>query len=133
VVFGLSAAEIERVLEAIERYCAEHRAAPLLLTDNDDFQLFRSRRVLFEFLPPRAEQQRLAPDLDWQLFTLRRLALIRRKWRPTQVVAFGRTAAEVVQRWLESPFEQTPVPALLKARSQGAELEFGAARAAEVM
>jgi hypothetical protein len=133
VVFGLSAAEIERVLEAVEGYCTEHEAAPLLLTDNDAFQLFRSRRVLFEFLPARAEQRRLAPDLDWQLFTLRRLALIRRKWRPTQVVAFGRTAAEVVQRWLESPFEQTPVPAPLKGRAQGAELGLRAARVAEVM
>ena len=132
VVFGLSAAEIERVLETVERYCAEHQA-PLLLTDNDAFHLFRTRRVLFEFLPPRSEQRRIAPDLDWQLFTLRRLALIRRKWRPARVVAFGRMAAEVVQLWLESPFEQTPVPALLKGRSQAAELEPRAALAAEVM
>jgi hypothetical protein len=111
VVFGLSEAEIERVLEVVERYCAEHEAAPLLLTDNDSFQLFRNRRVVFEFLPPRAEQQRLAPELDWRLFTLRRLALIRRKWRPVRVVPFGRRAAEVVQLWRDSPFEETPLPA----------------------
>jgi hypothetical protein len=111
VVFGLSEAEIARVLEVVERSCAEHEAAPLLLTDNDSFQLFRNRRVLFEFLPPRSEQQRLAPDLDWQLFTLRRLALIRRKWRPVRVVAFGRRAAEVVQLWRDSPFEETPLSA----------------------
>ena len=111
VVFGLSEAEIERVLEVVERYCAEHDAAPLLLTDNDSFRLFRGRRVVFEFLPPRSEQQRLAPELDWQLFTLRRLALIRRKWRPVRVVPFGRRAAEVVQLWRDSPFEETPLPA----------------------
>jgi hypothetical protein len=110
VVFGLTEAEIERVLEVVERYCAKHEAAPLLLTDNDSFQLFRNRRVLFEFLPPRSEQQRVAPDLDWQLFTLRRLALIRRKWRPVRVVPFGRRAAEVVQLWRDSPFEETPLP-----------------------
>jgi hypothetical protein len=110
VVFGLSEAEIERVLEVVEHYCAEHEAAPLLLTDNDSFQLFRKRRVLFEFLPPRSEQQRLAPELDWQLFTLRRLALIRRKWRPVRVVPFGRRAAEVVRLWRYSPFEETPLP-----------------------
>ena len=51
VVFGLSELEIERVLDTVERYCAEHEAAPLLLTDNDSFQLFRNRRVVFEFLP----------------------------------------------------------------------------------
>ena len=101
VVFGLSESEIERVLDAVERYCAEHEAAPLLLTDNNSFQLFRNRRVVFEFLPPRSEQQRLASELDWRIYTLRRLALIRRKWRPSRVVAFGRGATEVVQLWLE--------------------------------
>jgi hypothetical protein len=122
VVFGLSVAEIERVLEAVERYCAEHDAAPLLLTDNDSFQPFRNRRVVFEFLPSRSEQQRLAPELDWQLFTLRRLALIRCKWRPVRVVPFGRRAAELVQRWRDSAFEETPLPTPLNNRSAGAEL-----------
>jgi hypothetical protein len=122
VVFGLAEAEIERVLEAVERYCAEHDAAPLLLTDNDSFQLFRNRRVVFEFLPPRSEQQRVAPELDWQLFMLRRLALIRRKWRPVRVVPFGRRAAEVVQLWRDSPFEEAPLPTALNDRSAGAEL-----------
>ena len=133
VVFGLSEAEIESVLGVVERYCAEHDLAPLLLTDNDAFQLFRGRRVLFEFLPARSERERLAPELDWRLFTLRRLALIRRKWQPVRVVAFGRTAAEVVQLWLNSPFEATPIPAALKGRAEGAELEWGAARQPEAM
>jgi hypothetical protein len=122
VVFGLSETEIERVLEVVERYGAEHDAAPLLLTDNDSFQLFRNRRVVFEFLPPRSEQQRLAPELDWQLFMLRRLALIRRKWRPVRVVPFGRRAAEVVQLWRASPFEEAPLPTAFNERSAGAEL-----------
>jgi hypothetical protein len=122
VVFGLSETEIERVLEVVERYCVEHDAAPLLLTDNDSFQLFRNRRVLFEFLPPRSEQQRVAPELDWQLFMLRRLALIRRKWRPVRVVPFGRRAAEVVQLWRDSPFEEAPLPTPVSNRSAGAEL-----------
>ena len=97
VVFGLSEPEIENVLGIVERYCAERDIAPLLLTDNDAFQLFRGRRVLFEFLPARADQEQFAADLDWRLFTLRRLALIRRKWQPVRVIAFGRLAAEIVQ------------------------------------
>jgi hypothetical protein len=117
VLFGLSEAEIEGVLGVVERYCTEHEIAPLLLTDNDSFELFRTRRVLFEFLPPRAEQQRVASDLDWRLYTLRRLALIRRKWRPSRVVAFGRQATEVMRLWLDSPFEETPIPATLKGSS----------------
>ena len=127
VLFGLSEAEIERVLRVVEPYCAEHDLAPLLLTDSDSFELFRNRRVVFEFLPARSEQARLAPDLDWHLFTLRRLALIRRKWRPGRVVAFGRRAAEVVQLWRHSPFEETPVPAALNGRSAAAELAWSPA------
>jgi hypothetical protein len=126
-VFGLSEAEIESVLGIVERHCAERDLAPLLLTDNDAFQLFRGRRVLFEFLPARADQERFAADLDWRLFTLRRLALIRRKWQPVRVIAFGRLAAEVVQLWLDSPFEATPIPASLKGRSEGAEPAWGGA------
>jgi hypothetical protein len=133
VVFGLSEPEIENALGIVERYCAERDLAPLLLTDNDAFQLFRGRRVLFEFLPPRSEQERLAPDLDWRLFTLRRLALIRRKWQPVRVIAFGRRAAEVVQLWLDSPFEATPIPAPMRAQAEGAEVAWGPVRQAEAL
>ena len=119
VVFGLSEGEIERALQAVEHNCAGLQIAPLLLTDNNSFELFRNRRVLFEFLPPPSEQQRVASELDWRLYTLRRLALIRRKWRPSRVVAFGRRATEMVQLWLDSPFEETPIPATLKGGSAG--------------
>ena len=127
VVLGLSEAEIEKVLGVIEGYCDGRGLAPLLLTDNDAFQLFRGRRVLFEFLPARSDQERLAPDLDWRLYTLRRLALIRRKWQPTRVVAFGRRAAEVVRLWRDSPFEETPLPSPLNHRSAAAELAWSPA------
>jgi hypothetical protein len=133
VVFGLSEPEIENVLGIVERYCAERDLAPLLLTDNDAFQHFRGRRVLFEFLPPRSEQERLAPDLDWQLFTLRRLALIRRKWQPVRVVAFGRRAADIMRLWLDSPFEPTPIPAPMQAQPEGADMAWGPVRHAEAL
>ena len=121
LVFGLSEAEIEKVLVAISAYCAERDLAPLLLTDNDAFQVFRGRRVLFEYVPARSDQERLAPELDWRLYTLRRLALIRRKWQPIRVVAFGHRAAEVLRLWRDSPFESTSIPAALNGFSVGAE------------
>lgn len=127
LVFGLSEAEIESVLGFVERHCTERDLAPLLLTDNDAFQLFRGRRVLFEFLPARADQERFAPEMAWRLFTLRRLALIRRKWQPVRVIAFGRVATEIVQLWLESPFETTPIPTSLSGGSEGAELVWSGA------
>jgi hypothetical protein len=132
VVLGLSAAEIEQVLTAIEAKCAERDLAPLLLTDNDAFQAFRGRRVLFEYLPAPSDQERLAPELDWRLYTLRRLALIRRKWQPTRVVAFGHRAAEVVKLWRNSPFEGTPIPAALNGSSGSPEPAWAAAQPSAV-
>jgi hypothetical protein len=132
VVLGLSAAEIEQVLAAIEAKCAERDLAPLLLTDNDAFQAFRGRRVLFEYLPAPSDQERLAPELDWRLYTLRRLALIRRKWQPTRVVAFGSRAAEVVKLWRDSPFEVAPIPAALNGSSGSPEPAWAAAQPSAV-
>jgi hypothetical protein len=129
VAFGLSATEIEQVLAAVQAKCAERGLAPLLLTDNDTLQAFRGRRVLFEYLPAPSDQERFAPELDWRLYTLRRLALIRRKWQPTRVVAFGHRAAEVVKLWRSSPFEGTPIPAALNASSLNTEPAWPAAPA----
>jgi hypothetical protein len=126
VAFGLSQAEIEQVVAAIEANCAQRALAPLLLTDNDAFQVFRGRRVLFEYLPASSDQERLAPELDWRLYTLRRLALIRRKWQPVRVIAFGGRAAEVVKLWRDSPFEITPIPAALNGSSVSAEPAWAA-------
>jgi hypothetical protein len=121
VLVGLDGAAIERVLEVVDHTCRERGSVPLLITDNDAFQLFRGRGAVVEFLPPRAEQERAAPDLDWQLYTQRRLALIRRKWQPTRIVAFGSLATAVVQLWQDSPFEETPLPAALRRRPDALE------------
>jgi GR25 family glycosyltransferase involved in LPS biosynthesis len=94
---------------------------PIFLTDHDGFDLFRSHGRFFEYLPPPEARKVFAPDLNWDLYVLRRLALIRRKWQPSRVVAFGRPATEVMQLWLDSPFEETPIAATMKGSSTGAE------------
>ena len=113
VLVGLREPEFERVLDLVERSCEARGLVPLLLTDHDAFHLLRGRRVLYEYLQPEADRLRHAPELDWHLFLLRRLALIRRKWRPLCVVAFGRDATEVVHRWVQSPFEPTALPTIV--------------------
>jgi GR25 family glycosyltransferase involved in LPS biosynthesis len=133
LVYGMDTLELAGALDVVDRHCKARDLTPIFLTDHDGFDLFRAHGRVFEYLPPPQAREKFAPDLNWDLYVLRRLALIRRKWQPARVIAFGRTAAEVVQLWLESPFEQTPVPALLKGRSEGGELEWGAAREAEVM
>jgi hypothetical protein len=112
-VFGLDAIEIERLLPVIEQQCRRHGMRPLILTDCDAFQLLRARRLVFEYLPPPGAQHRFAPGLSWDIYLQRRLAVIRRKWQPVRIVAFGGRAMAVLQLWRNSPFEPDEIPALV--------------------
>jgi hypothetical protein len=120
VALGLEPDQRGSVLDVVARYGTEGDVVPLVLTDDDDFAPLRSRSMLFEYFPPPADRERLAPALEWELYLLRRLALIRRKWRPVRVIAFGRTAAGLVRLWSESPFEDPSLGRLPAAeRSAG--------------
>ncbi|MGI9501845.1 MAG: hypothetical protein ACR2RE_02150, partial [Geminicoccaceae bacterium] len=89
VLFGLEKDEIERLLPIIERDCSSRGMKPLCLIDVDAFELLRGRRLIFEYLPPEKERDRFDASLNWILYLRRRLAIIRRKWDPVRVVAFG--------------------------------------------
>jgi len=112
VVAGLPSARIEAVLELVERQCRERRMTPLLLTSDDASEAFRGRRLVVEVLPTLASLRSTVPDRPAELYLQRRLALIRRKWQPVRIVAFGPAAAELVRLWQDSPFEDQPVPAV---------------------
>ena len=105
VACGLTPEERAGVLDVVARHGATGDLLPLVLTDDDDFAPLRSRSMLFEYLPPAAVREGFAPALEWDLYLQRRLALIRRKWRPVRVIAFGRASADLVQLWSASPFE----------------------------
>lgn len=109
VVFDLGPAELGTIVEVVDEQSAAAGVVPIFLTDSDDFQPFRSRRVPFEYLPPPSHGARFAPDLDWELYRQRRLALLRRKWQPGRIVAFGPTASAAVAAWRESPFEDPSI------------------------
>ena len=115
VAVGLEPEQRASVLDLALRLSAEHGVVPLVLTDDDDFAPLRRRGMLFEYFPPGSVREALAPALEWELYLQRRLALIRRKWRPMRVVAFGGPAADLVRLWSDSPFEETPFAALPKA------------------
>jgi hypothetical protein len=117
VLFGLDP-------EALEHSLAEIRASSdrvggemetVCLTDCDRFELFRRHRLLFEYFPRSEQQQRFASDLDWDLYTLRRLARLRRKWSPVRIVAFGPIAQAQIQLWRASPFEDDRIKDLIRA------------------
>lgn len=114
IALGLGRDELPNVLELVTRYCRERAMTPLLLIDHDGLEMFRARRMLFEYLPPAASRVRLAPDLDWDLYVQRRLALLRRKWQPARIVAFGEHAAGVARLWRSSPFEDESINGLTR-------------------
>ena len=117
VVIGLDAALLERTLAVVAASSDRSDGAveTLCLTDCADFELFRRHRLLFEYLPPPPDRERFAPDLDWDLYTLRRLARLRRKWNPVRIVAFGPLAQAQVELWRASPFEDEGVRDLIRA------------------
>ena len=112
VAFGLAGDQRMSVLDSSLRFGADHGVVPLVLTDDDDFAPLRSRGMAFEYFPPRSAREARAPTLEWDLYLQRRLALIRRKWRPMRIIAFGKPAMLVVRLWSESPFEDPSLGAL---------------------
>lgn len=124
VVVGLDVAALERILAVVSTRSdrAEGAVETLCLTDRADFELFRSRSLPFEYLPPAPLQERFAPDLDWDLYLLRRLARLRRKWNPVRIVAFGPDAQALIAQWRVSPFEDDSIKDLIRAPQATAEL-----------
>ncbi|MGI9437220.1 MAG: hypothetical protein ACR2Q4_20700 [Geminicoccaceae bacterium] len=110
IMFGLTKAEIEQLLPTISRDCSAKGMMPLVLTDNDAFEILREQGIIFEYLPPAQDRERFDDRLCWDLYIQRRLALIRQKWQPVRVVAFGQVAVATLSLWQESPFEKAPLP-----------------------
>ncbi len=88
-VFGLSAAALEEVLEAVIREGGGSPVSPVFLTDALDFEPFSARGLRFEYLPDGGRRQRFAPDLDWRAYERRRYRLLVEKWRPQSLISFG--------------------------------------------
>ncbi len=127
VAVGLEPEPRASILDLALRLGAERGLVPLVLTDDDDFAPLRRRGMAFEYFPAGPVREALAPGLEWELYLQRRLALIRRKWRPMRVVAFGGPAADLIRLWSDSPFEDPPFAALpkLPAAVSGAVRERG--------
>jgi len=111
LLFGLEKYEIEHVLPSVIKDCLSRQVKPLCLTDIDAFELFREHDVIFEYMPSEEDRDRFDMSLNWALYVQRRLAIIRRKWNPVRIVAFGGCATKVLGLWTSSPFEDTPLPA----------------------
>ena len=96
----------ERTVAMLGRQLAGGKAIPVVVTDHDDFSSLRACRLPFEYLPSRdrAAEGSLR-ELPWETYRLRRLALLRRKYQPLRIVAFGPQSHDLLEAWRRSPFE----------------------------
>ena len=118
LVVGLAGDELVRVLDLLRAQRARSDFEPIVVTDSDALQLFRARQLALEYLPAPGLRERLAPQLDWDLYLMRRLALLRRKWQPVRIVAFGPSAAKLLLQWKDSPFEDDSIHAVVAAAAK---------------
>jgi len=112
LLLGLDESAMGWLLPTVEKECASQHTMPLFVVDSDAFELFRTRSMVFEYLPPAIDRDRFDSSLHWDLYLQRRLALIRRKWRPVRTIAFGKVATDILALWSSSPFETTHLPSV---------------------
>lgn len=112
LVCGLDHGELVHVVATIA--AGRHPdLEPIIVTDCSDFRLFREHDLLFEYLPPPAQQQRHAPTKPWDLYVTRRLTRLRRKWAPVRMSAFGAASRALLDRQRQAAIEDEDVTLLI--------------------
>jgi hypothetical protein len=97
-VQGLVPAELERLVAAVQARTAAAGVHVVFVTDCAELALFRRRGALVEYLPPAPDLERLTAADEVEIYLARRLDLLRRKWRPVRVVAYGEDAVAWLAR-----------------------------------
>jgi hypothetical protein len=82
---------------------------PVWVTDGLAFEPFRRHGTFFEHLPGAKDRD----GRDWELYRIRRFAILCRKWQPVRVVAFGATARQWLARTADSPHAPPDLAALI--------------------
>lgn len=113
VVIGLAADDLERVLDLLKEQSEALDVEIVLLTDQLDFEVFRRRDMIFEYLAPVEPRRARRGDLDWELLEHRRLAVIRRKWQPGRIIGFGDRSLRLLRAWRQSVFEDETIAYLI--------------------
>ncbi len=82
--------------------------APILVIDDlAHIPALRAAELAFEYVPNQETYARtLRADRSPLMTVERRLFIIRRKWVPRRIIALGNAAAERLDLWRASPFEQ---------------------------
>jgi hypothetical protein len=107
LAIGINGKDLPRLLDTVAKTSHEDDVVPIVVTDYSDFVALRERGLIFEYLPDEAQQKAHAAELEWDLYRLRRLALLIRKWRPGNTIAFGASSSSLLRRWQASPYWET--------------------------
>lgn len=102
-VQGLAPAELERLIGTVQARTADAGVHVVFVTDCAELALFRRRGALVEYLPPPSELERMVGPGEAVVYLARRLDLLRRKWDPVRIVAYGEDAAAWLARLTASP------------------------------
>jgi hypothetical protein len=103
LAIGIGGDELPRLLDMVAATSNESGVVPIVVTDHADLAAFRDRGLIVEYIPDEAQQKAQAADLEWQVYILHRLALLRRKWQPGNTIAFGANSGNLLRRWQASP------------------------------
>lgn len=88
IVLGLDRATLETTLERIESEQAEAKSfTPVFIYDGTDFDLFRARGYVLEWIPPAEDRERVGGTLPWDAYITERIAFLTRKWGLRSVIS----------------------------------------------
>ena len=110
IIVDLPDQDIEKLAPIFLEQQDNANLVTVLITNSQNFELFRRMRLVFEYLPSEPSAQRFLPDANWTLYRLRRLDIFRRKWSPSRIVTFGTSARDLASDWRQHSAE----PELLK-------------------
>ncbi len=118
LLIGAEPVQFDSAVALLTRQMRSGKVMPVAVTDREDFTSLRAGRLPFEYLPAASRRTGAFAELPWDLYRLRRLAILRRKYQPLRIVAFGPEAQALLEAWRASPFEADfPGPDLGNDRS----------------
>lgn len=97
LVLELDGHDLDHVVANCAASIRRTGVCPVFVTDQDDFSPFRRQRCLFEHLARHDTVKAVVDEIDWELFRLRRLGLLIRKWRPMRVIPYGHPSATLLR------------------------------------
>ncbi|MEA2347928.1 MAG: hypothetical protein QOG62_1715 [Thermoleophilaceae bacterium] len=95
IAWGVDRAELESIRDRMAALGGKHPERMLVVSDCD--ALFGKGSCHFEYVPARAEWQRLLPDGDYDDFVFRRIGEITNAFRAQRVLAMGTVDDALIQ------------------------------------